>query len=41
MKTRMLKSELGENYSVYEQIKNVTQMMRTPLARMEYDVVVK
>jgi len=41
MKTRMLKSELGENYNVYEQIKNVTQMMRTPLARMEYDVVVK
>jgi protease-4 len=41
MKTRMLKSELGENYGVYQQIKNVTQMMRTPLARMEYDVVVK
>ncbi|TSJ40627.1 signal peptide peptidase SppA [Mucilaginibacter corticis] len=41
MKTKILKSELGENYGVYEQIKNVTAMMRTPLARMEYDVVVK
>jgi protease-4 len=41
MKTHILKSELGENYGVYEQIKNVTSMMRTPLMRMEYDVVVK
>ncbi|MFD2871149.1 signal peptide peptidase SppA [Mucilaginibacter ximonensis] len=41
MKTRMLKSELGENYPVYEQIKNITSIMRTPLARMEYDVVIK
>lgn len=41
MKTRMLKSELGENYPVYEQIKNITSTMRTPLARMEYDVVIK
>jgi protease-4 len=41
MKTRMLKAELGENYNVYEQIKNINAMMRTPLMRMEYDVVVK
>jgi protease-4 len=41
MKTHILKSELGENYGVYEQIKNVTSMMRTPLMRMEYDVIVK
>ncbi|MCC8426675.1 signal peptide peptidase SppA [Mucilaginibacter sp. UR6-11] len=41
MKTKVLKSELGENYGIYEQIKNVTSMMRTPLTRMEYDVVVK
>ncbi|MDB4925422.1 signal peptide peptidase SppA [Mucilaginibacter sp.] len=41
MKTRILQSELGENYRVYEQIKKMTSMMRTPLARMEYDVVVK
>ncbi|MDB5115310.1 MAG: sppA [Mucilaginibacter sp.] len=40
-KTRMLKSELGENYNTYLQIKNVTEMMRTPMARMEYDVVIK
>jgi protease-4 len=40
-KTRMLKSELGENYNTYQQIKNVTEMMRTPMARMEYDVVIK
>jgi protease-4 len=41
MKIKMLKSELGENYKTYEQIKNLTSMMRTPLTRMEYDVVVK
>ncbi|MES2428488.1 MAG: signal peptide peptidase SppA [Bacteroidota bacterium] len=41
MKTRMLKSELGENYNIYQQIKNIKSMMRTPLMRMEYDVVVK
>jgi protease-4 len=41
VKTRILQSELGENYKVYEQIKNVTSMMRTPLMKMEYDVVVK
>lgn len=41
IKTRILKSELGENYPVYEQIKNLTSTMRTPLARMEYDVVIK
>lgn len=41
MKTRVLKSELGENYPVYEQLKNLTSIMRMPLARMEYNVVVK
>jgi len=41
VKTRVLKSELGENYIYYQQIKGMTQMMRTPQARMEYDVVVK
>lgn len=40
-KTRMLQSELGENYGVYQKIKAVTQLMRTPQARMLYDVVVK
>jgi len=41
VKTRVLKSELGENYIYYQQIKGMTEMMRTPQARMEYDVVVK
>jgi protease-4 len=41
MKTRMVKSELGENYKYYEQIKTATQMMRTPQARMPYEVVIK
>jgi len=37
----MVKSELGENYKYYEQIKTATQMMRTPQARMPYEVVIK
>lgn len=41
MKTRTLQSELGDNYIYYEQIKGVTQMMRTPQARLPYDVVIK
>lgn len=41
MKTRMVKSELGENYRYYEQIKTATQMMRTPQARMPYELVIK
>jgi len=40
-RTRILQSELGDNYKIYEQIKGVTQMMRTPQMRMSYDVVVK
>jgi protease-4 len=38
IKTHMLKSELGDNYKYYQQIKGVTQMMRTPQARMPYDI---
>jgi len=41
IKTRMLKSELGENYNTYQQIKSITQIMRTPQARMPFDVVIK
>jgi protease-4 len=41
MKAHFVKAELGENYKYYEQIKGVTQMMRTPQARMPYDVVIK
>jgi protease-4 len=39
-RTRMMKSELGDNYRVYEQIKGLTQMMRTPQARIPYDIVI-
>ena len=41
MRTNALKSELGENYRYYEEIKDVTQMMRTPQMRLPYDVVVR
>jgi len=38
VQTRMVKNELGENYRVYQQIKGITQMMRTPQARLPYDI---
>lgn len=41
MRTRAIKSELGENYIYYEQIKNMTKMMRTPQMRLPYEVVIK
>nr|WP_294949221.1 signal peptide peptidase SppA [uncultured Mucilaginibacter sp.] len=41
VKAHFVKAELGENYKYYEQIKGVTQIMRTPQARMPYDVVIK
>jgi len=41
MKAKMLKSELGDNYRVYEQIKGLTQMMRSPQARLPYEIVIK
>ena len=40
MKTRFMKSELGDNFKYYEQIKGVTQMMRTPQARLPYDIAI-
>lgn len=40
MKTRAIKSELGDNFRYYEQIKGVTQMMRTPQARMPYNIAI-
>jgi protease-4 len=40
MKTHFVKSELGENYRYYDQIKSVTQMMRVPQARIPYDIVI-
>ncbi|MFD0764168.1 signal peptide peptidase SppA [Mucilaginibacter lutimaris] len=41
VKAHFVKAELGENYRYYEQIKGVTKMMRTPQARMPYDVIIK
>jgi protease-4 len=40
VKTHMLKSELGDNYIYYEQIKSVTQMMRTPQARVPFTIAI-
>ncbi len=41
IKMRAIKSELGDNYIYYQQIKGVTQMMRTPQARLPYEIQVK
>ncbi|SDT21160.1 protease-4 [Mucilaginibacter mallensis] len=41
IKMRTIKSELGENYIYYQQIKGVTQMMRTPQARLPYEIQIK
>ena len=38
IKAHFMKSELGDNFKYYEQIKSVTQLMRTPQARMPYDI---
>ncbi|HEY8930758.1 MAG TPA: signal peptide peptidase SppA [Mucilaginibacter sp.] len=38
LKAHFLKSELGDNFRYYEQLKGVTQMMRTPQARLPYDI---
>jgi len=40
IKTLLLKSELGDNFRYYQQVKGVTQMMRTPQARLPYDIVI-
>lgn len=41
MRTRAIKSELGENYRYYEEIKGISQMMRTPQMRLPYSVEVR
>lgn len=41
MKAHFVKSELGDNYRYYEQIKGVTQMMKTPQMRIPYDIVIR
>jgi protease-4 len=38
MKTNYMKSELGDNYKYYLQLKEVTQLMRTPQARLPYQI---
>ncbi|HVW96972.1 MAG TPA: signal peptide peptidase SppA [Mucilaginibacter sp.] len=40
LKAHFIKSELGDNFKYYQQIKGVTQLMRTPQARMPYDIEV-
>ncbi len=40
IKSRMLKSELGENYRYYEQLKAIQKMVRIPQARLPYQVVI-
>ncbi len=41
MKAHFVKSELGDNYRYYEQIKGITQIMSVPQARMPYDIVIR
>lgn len=41
MRACAIKSEFGENYRYYEAVKGVTQMMRTPQARLPYSVEVR
>lgn len=40
MKDYFMKSELGDNFKYYQQVKGVTQMMRTPQARLPYDITI-
>ncbi len=41
MKMHAIQSELGENFKYYEQVKGLQSMMRTPQARMPYNIVIK
>ena len=41
LKTYFMKSELGNNYKVYQKVQALTQMARSPQARMLYDVEVR
>lgn len=40
VKTQMVKSELGDNFKYYEQLNSLNKMMRTPQARLPYDIVI-
>ncbi len=41
VKASMVQAELGPNYVYYQQIKSLQNMMRTPQARLPYQIVVK
>ena len=41
VRENMVQAELGEHYSIYKQIKGLTQIMRIPQARMFYNVEIK
>jgi len=38
IRTSIMKSELGDDYKYYQQVKQVSLLMRTPQARLPYDV---
>ncbi len=40
MRIHAVKSELGDNYIYYQQLKSLSTMMRTPQMRLPYDVVI-
>ena len=40
IKDYFIKSELGDNFKYYQQLKGVTEMMRTPQARLPYSIVI-
>lgn len=41
IKAKVIESELGENYIFYQQVKSLQHLMRTPQARLPYDIVIK
>ncbi|WP_158826382.1 signal peptide peptidase SppA [Mucilaginibacter lacusdianchii] len=41
VKTKMVKSELGENYEYYQQLKSIQKMIRVPQARLPFMVDIK
>jgi protease-4 len=41
VKTSMVKSELGENYEYYQQLKSIQNMVRTPQARLPFMIDIR
>ncbi|WDF54102.1 signal peptide peptidase SppA [Mucilaginibacter sp. KACC 22063] len=41
IKAKVIESELGENYTFYQQVKSLQHLMRIPQARLPYDIVIK